>query len=123
MYNYIALFTGVQVEGKNVVEMERMEYAFHTFSLRNECAYEPTGDVTFASINPDAESLVGGVERMVNAVLLIDVTAVVLHSEELRALLDENADENVEVAPGFVRSRADLEALYAQSLETHNHEH
>ncbi len=123
MYNYIALFTGLRVEGKNVVEMERLEYAFHTFSLRNECAYEPTSDVTFASINPDAESLVGGVERMVSAVLLIDVTAVVLHSEDLRTLIDEAKGDMIEVAPGFTRSRVDLEALYDQSLETHHHEH
>lgn len=123
MHNYIALFTGIQVEGKNIVDMERLEYAFHTFSLRNECAYEPTGDVTFASINPDAESLVGGVERMVNAVLLIDVIAAVLHAEELRALLDASADDTIEVAPGFERTRADLEALYVQALATHNHEH
>lgn len=123
MHSYIALFTGIQVEGRNIVDMERLEYAFHTFSLRNECAYAPTGDVTFASINPDAESLVGGVERMVNAVLLIDVTAAVLHAEELRALLDANTDDTLEVAPGFERTRTDLEALYTQALATHNHEH
>lgn len=123
MKRYIAFFRGIQSDGKNTVDIERLEYAFHTFSLRNECAYEPTGDVTFGSINPDAEVLVGGVERMVNAVLLLDVEAVVMHVEDLRTLLDTITDETLDVGKKMLRSRSDLEALYAQSLQTHNHEH
>ena len=107
----------------NEAEPERLEYAFHTFSLRNESCYEPTLDVTFASPKPDAISLEGGVERLVNAVLQIDVTARVLHAEELRDILDSIEDEEIEVGKGIVRLREDLEALHAQSLETHNHEH
>ena len=102
---------------------ERLEYAFHTFSLRNECCYPPTGDVTFASPNPDANMLEGGVERLVNAVLLIDATAKVLSSQDVRDLLDGVDDDLIDVGKGIVRQRADLEALYDQSLETHSHEH
>ncbi|MGB4762002.1 MAG: DUF1697 domain-containing protein [Candidatus Saccharimonas sp.] len=123
MHSYIAIFRGVQADGKNTVPMERLEYAFHTFSLRNECAYEATGDVTFGSINPDTESLEGGVERMVSAVLRIDVEAVVLSAEQLRQLLDATADDVLSLGKAMIRSRKDLEALYTQSLETHQHEH
>lgn len=106
-----------------VAASERLEYAFHTFSLRNECCYSPTGDVTFASPNPDASMLEGGVERLVNAVLLIDATAKVLSSQDVRDLLDGVDDDLIDVGKGIVRQRADLEALYGQSLETHSHEH
>ena len=123
MNTYIAFFIGIHVDENAVVPMERLEYAFHTFSLRNECAYEPTGDVTFASINPDAEDLSGGVKRMVEAVLVIEVEAVVRHSEDIRRLLDVSLDEEIQIAPGIVRGRSDLEALYEQSLGTHEHEH
>ncbi len=107
----------------HAAEPERLEYAFHTFSLRNESCYAPTLDVTFASPNPDAISLEGGVERLVNAVLQIDVTARVLHAEELRGILDSIDDEEIDVGKGIVRLRSDLEALHAQSLATHTHEH
>ncbi len=106
-----------------VAEPERLEYAFHTFSLRNVSCYAPTLDVTFASPNPDAVMLEGGVERLVNAVLLIDATAKVLPAAELRQLLDAIDDEQIDIGKGIVRTRGDLEALYAQSLATHAHDH
>ena len=104
-------------------EPERLEYAFHTFSLRNECCYSPTRDVTFASPNPDANMLEGGVERLVNAVLQIDVIARVLHAEEIRDVLDGIDDEEIDVGKGIIRLRSDLEVVHAQSLDTHAHEH
>lgn len=123
MYHFIALFRGIQIDGKNRVPMNRLEYAFHTFSLENECAYAPSGDVTFASISPDVASLEGGVERMVNAVLEIDVEAVVMRVEQLRELLDTTTDDEIVVGKGMIRSRSTLEALYIQANTKHEHEH
>lgn len=107
----------------DTAEPERLEYAFHTFSLRNVCCYVPTLDVTFASPNPDASMLDGGVERLVNAVLLIDATAKVLPAADLRQLLDAIDDGQIDVGKGIVRDRTDLEALYKQALTAHSHEH
>lgn len=102
---------------------DRLEYAFHTFSLRNERCYPTTGDVTFASPNPDTNILDDGVALMVRAVLQVDATAKVVHAQELRAILDATDDDEIEFGKGFLRSRADLETLYAQSLVDHNHDH
>lgn len=102
---------------------ERLEYSFHTFSLRNECCYAPTNDVTFTSPNPDANILEGGVERLVNAVLQLEVTAVVMSAESLKALLDDHAtEETIEIGKGMTRTRQDALALYEQSLTQHFHD-
>lgn len=103
---------------------ERLEYAFHTFSLRNECYYTPTGDVTFSSPNPDASALEGGVERLVDAVLQLETTAVVLSVGDVRRLLaDSPNDETLDLGKGMMRQRNDLEALCVQALATHDHRH
>lgn len=103
---------------------ERLEYAFHTFSLRNECYYTPTGDVTFSSPNPDAIALEGGVERLVDAVLQLETKAVVLSVDAVKQSLNESSDkQSFDLGKGIVRKRSDLEALCAQALATHDHQH
>lgn len=121
---YIAFLRITPSETSEPVTDERLEYSFHTFSLRNEKAYAPTGDVTFASPNPDSSFLEGGVERLIKAVLVVDATAVVLGSPALRQLLDSQPEtQEFDLGHDISRTRADLEALYVQSQQTHDHRH
>ena len=94
MNTYIAFMDGIKVDGELQATAERVEYSFHTFSLRNESMYEPTGDATFASPNDNALELQGGVERLIDAVLHIKTKAIVLKNEEVKEMLDKSPDQN-----------------------------
>lgn len=121
---YIAFLEGIASDGKLVVDVNQLAYAFHTFSLRNECVYLPTGDVTFVSPNTDARSLDGGVERLVDAVLGVVVRAHVMSIDELKRTLPEHSKaQEFEIKPGLVRRVEDVSALIDQAVRDHNHAH
>lgn len=122
--NYVVLLDTMVKNGQLVVPLNRLLYAFHTFSLRNECVYEPTGDVTFVSPNTDPRSLDGGVERLIGAVLDISVKAYVVTADDIDAkIADQPSDAEILIVTGFKRRVSDLEALVKQARETHHHEH
>ncbi|QQS20313.1 hypothetical protein IPL85_02610 [Candidatus Saccharibacteria bacterium] len=109
-YRYLVLLDGIKNDSGLVVPVERIAYTFHTFSLHDEHVYEPTGDVTFISPNPDTQSLEQGVERMIDAVLHIKVTARVLNVQQAEQLLASTDDTTV-VYAGFTRQRNDIQSL------------
>ncbi len=124
MIRYVAFLDGIAQDGKLVVDAARLAYAFHTFSLRNEWVYLPTGDVTFVSPNTDARSLDGGVERLVDAVLGVAVRAYVVPVEELRKVLSEHSKASeLEIGPGLARRPEAVSALVEQAMRDHGHAH
>lgn len=126
IYDYIVFLTGVHDGTRLAVPVERLAYAFHTFSLHHERVYEPTGDVTFVSPNPDARDLDGGVERLVAAVLHLPVTAHVMRAEEVEKCLSaaaaETAGTMIALTPDLQRRRRDLQALVALARATKSQE-
>lgn len=120
---YVAFLDGIQQKGKNLISMVQLGYSFHTFSLREEYPYEPTGDVIFVSINPDPTDLAGGVERLVYAVNKLRVKAHVMPASQLGDLIENSKDSDIEIADGFVRKRSDLETLLSLSQSPRPHSH
>ncbi|QQS17875.1 hypothetical protein IPL68_04405 [Candidatus Saccharibacteria bacterium] len=108
-YRYIVLLDGIKSNEGLLAPPERIAYAFHTFSLHDENVYEPTGDVTFMSPNPDTKVLESSIERMIDAVLHLTVKARVMRVEDVLALLMSAQDELLEIG-GFTRSINDLKA-------------
>ncbi len=121
---YIALIDSLKRDNKWLADPAQISYAFHTFSLRNEHVYAPTGDVSFVSPNTDPRNLDGGIERLIDAVLHLTVTTYVISVDTARTLLELHTQgEKIEVSPGFSRTYEDLQALVQQSEIDHPDNH
>lgn len=121
---YIALVNTLKQDAKWLAEPAQISYAFHTFSLRNEHVYEPTGDVSFVSPNTDPRNLDGGIERLIDAVLHVTVKVHVVSVDTARQLLEQHTPHDmIEVSPGFSRSYETLRDLMAQARLDHPEDH
>lgn len=121
---YIALINSLKQGDNWIAEPGQISYAFHTFSLRNEHLYLPTGDVSFVSPNTDPRDLDGGVERLIDAVLHLSVNVHVIAATETKTLLDHYVTgDTIEVSNGFSRSYDDLQSLIEQASIDHPENH
>ena len=121
---YIALINSLKQGDNWLAEPGQVSYAFHTFSLRNEYLYLPTGDVSFVSPNTDPRNLDSGVERLIDAVLHIPVKVHVIAATEARILLDRYVTgDSIEVSTGFSRSYDDMQSLVEQASIDHPESH
>ncbi len=121
---YIALIDSLKEGDAWRAEPHQISYAFHTFSLRNEHLYLPTGDVSFVSPNTDPRDLDGGVERLIEAVLHVAVNVHVLALGEAKTVLSRHtAGDIIEISSGFSRSYDNLQSLIEQASVDHPENH
>ncbi len=121
---YIALINSLKQGDNWLAEPGQVSYAFHTFSLRNEHLYLPTGDVSFVSPNTDPRNLDGGVERLIDAVLHLSVKVHVIAATEAQVILERYvAGDTIEISAGFSRSYEALQSLIEQASVDHPENH
>ena len=91
MTTYIALLRGINVGGKNMIDMKQLKAAFAAAGFSDVCTYINSGNVLFSS-NKDAEAVLAESKRLIYERFGLDIAIVVLTSEELLELLGHAPD-------------------------------
>ena len=87
MTKYIALLRGINVGGKNMIDMKQLKAAFAEVGFSDVRTYINSGNVLFSSDMDVTEVLVAS-QRLIKERFSLDIALVILTYEELSDLLD-----------------------------------
>ena len=87
MTRYIALLRGINVGGKNMIDMKQLKAAFAEAGFCDVRTYINSGNVLFSSSMESARVLAAS-KKLISEQFKLDIPVVILTSEELSDLLD-----------------------------------
>lgn len=83
---YIALLRGINVGGKNKVEMKKLKTLFESLGFANVSTYINSGNVIFDTKRQDVENLIQEIEKGLNEKLRLPLRIVLRDEENIRML-------------------------------------
>ena len=119
MKTYIALFRGINVGGKNKLQMKDLVAALEDLGCQDVSTYIQSGNVVFRSEERDASSLSDGIMATIGERHGFEPRVLVLSSEELEKAVRSNPFREAESEPKTLHlyflaaplERPDLDAL------------
>lgn len=117
MTKYIALLRGINVGGKNKVNMSELKSAFVGFGFSHVSTYINSGNVLFSSVEKDVLKLKGDCEGIIREHFELEILVAVVSVEELKKAL-EHAPEWWDQDPDskhnaiFVMAPTTVEAVF-----------
>lgn len=119
MGRYIALLRGINVGGKNKVDMRDLTVLFEKNGFTEVSTYINSGNVLFSSRKTDGEVLVKECEALLAAEYPFKIAVAVISAEELRAALENapvwwNSDPESKHNAIFVIPPATVEKIMEQ---------
>ena len=108
---YIALLRGINVSGQKPVPMADLQKLFESLGFKGAKTLIQTGNVVFRSdkAKPDADALVGLIEKAIAKKFGFEVTVILRTLEEFRSVLEGN--------PWGKKKLADGERVYISFLD------
>lgn len=106
MERYIAFLRGINVSGKNKIQMAELKKGFEKLGFKEVKTYLNSGNVIFSSDGNEVESFTNQIETMIKNQFALDIPVLVIAKEELEDIL-RNApdwwdDENKEIYDNLI---------------------
>lgn len=87
MKRYIALLRGVNISGKNQVQMAELRKGFEGLAFENVKTYLNSGNVVFSGDEADIAELTSQIEKMMETLFGLDIPVFVIAAEALADIL------------------------------------
>lgn len=106
MKRYIALFRGINIGGKNKIDMSKLKEAFAELGFTDITTYLNSGNVIFSSVIDDKNVLSNKVKRIIKDRFDLDIPVFIVLQEKLKELLinapDWWGDSNKEIYDNII---------------------
>lgn len=102
MSQYVALLRGINVGGKNLIEMAALKACFESQGFRAVTTYIQSGNVLFTSSDSGRAKLTGRIEQVLTATFSYRASVVLRSRKQLRAIV-EGAPEGFGADPTLYR--------------------
>lgn len=90
---YVSLLRGINVGGKNLVQMARLRIVFEELGYSNVVTYINSGNVIFDSTENRADIIIKNIERSLSQAFGFELRIVLRSENEIKKILDEVPDE------------------------------
>ncbi|MEP6925369.1 MAG: DUF1697 domain-containing protein [Pyrinomonadaceae bacterium] len=87
---YVALLRGINVGGKNKIEMETLREVFGAQGLENVKTYINSGNVIFETAQTDDKKLAEQIERAIEAEFSLKIKVIVRSIAEIKNIIENN---------------------------------
>ncbi len=116
---YVALLRGINVGGKNKVEMAKLKISFEHIGLRNVKTYINSGNVIFQSDSSDKSNLVKRIETEIKKDFGFNVSVLIRSLPQIKTLLSELPEswvnnQNMKCDVMFLQPEIDKPAILKQ---------
>ncbi|TCD46067.1 DUF1697 domain-containing protein [Streptococcus sp. X16XC17] len=87
MERYVALLRGININGKNKIQMGELAEGFHSLNFQEVKTYLNTGNVIFSCFENDTATLRHQIESMIKSNFRLDIPVFVIPIVELEEIL------------------------------------
>ena len=88
MERYAGLLRGINVSGKNKIQMAALKKGFEDLSFQDVRTYLNSGNVVFSSPETDREAVRQRIETMIRTVFGLEIPVYVIRQTDLKKILD-----------------------------------
>ncbi|GAB4147056.1 MAG: DUF1697 domain-containing protein [Patescibacteria group bacterium] len=83
---YVALLRGINVGGKNKLDMKQLKAGFESIGLNSVLTYINSGNILFKSSESDEKVLTQQIERMINRLFELEIPVVLCSYDDLKQI-------------------------------------